>query len=308
MSIKVGIAQFAPVWLNKKESIDKTIQIIENASTEKVDIVVFGETFLPGYPFWLSNTKASEFDSKTQKELYSHYLKNSILPDDLIPIQEKAKELQIALYLGYAERASDRGSHSIYCSLAYIDKLGEIKSNHRKLQPTYEERLVWGQGDGNGLQTHQLNEFTIGALNCWENWMPLVRSSLYAQGENLHFASWPGSDGLTKDITKFIAKESRSFVVSASSILRVSDIPFNSPYYDLIINNYDDIISNGGSCIASPNGNYIIDPVVNKEELIINELNIDIVFEERQNFDPSGHYSRPDVTKLVINRERQSII
>ena len=105
---------------------------------------------------------------------------------DLDSICAVAKENNIAVYLGTIEKASDRGGHSLYCSLVYIDQSGVIQSVHRKLQPTYEERLVWSPGDGNGLRVHQLEEFTVGGLNCWENWMPLSRTALYGQGENLH--------------------------------------------------------------------------------------------------------------------------
>lgn len=308
--LKVGIAQISPIWLQKQQTIEKVCSYIEKAAQEKRDIVVFGETLLPGYPFWLALTKGSEFNSSEQKEIHAHYLYNSIniQNGDLDSICDLAKSLKIAVYLGIAEKAGDRGAHSIYCSLVYINKQGEIKSVHRKLQPTYEERLTWAPGDGNGLQVHSLNEFTLGGLNCWENWMPLSRTALYAQGENVHFAVWPGGDSLTRDITRFVAREGRSFVISASGYMSVDDFPKNTPHLEMILKNSPEILANGGSCIAGPDGEWIIEPSVEKDVLLTAELNLDKVYEERQNFDPSGHYSRPDVTKLKVNRERQSII
>ena len=190
----------------------------------------------------------------------------------------------------------------------YIDANGDIKSVHRKLQPTYDERLTWAPGDGNGLQVHSLKQFTLGGLNCWENWMPLPRTALYGLGENLHIAVWPGSDHNTKDITRFIARESRSYVVSVSSLMNQNDFPRDTPHLDAILANSPNVLANGGSCIAGPDGEWIIEPVLNKEGLIFQELDFDRVYEERQNFDPVGHYSRPDVTKLVVNRERQSTV
>ena len=305
----VSIAQISPIWLNKLATIDKAISYINQAADQNSDLVCFGEAFLPGYPHWVSSTGGAEFNSKIQKELYAHYVQESIIVEkgDLDEFCRVAKDKKIAIYLGFMERAADRGSHSLYCSLAYINKEGSIESVHRKLQPTYEERLVWAQGDGNGLQVHELEEFNVGGLNCWENWMPLTRSAMYAQGENLRVAVWPGSDSLTKDITRFLAMESRSYVISASSILLKENISDELPHSTLF-QKFDDIVCNGGSCIASPTGEWIIPPQTNEEKLISAELDIKTVFEERQNFDPSGHYSRPDVTKLIINKDRQGII
>jgi nitrilase len=308
--LKIGMAQISPVWLDKEKTIDKIkVQIIE-AGKNNCELLVFGESFLPGYPFWLSITNGSSFNNTEQKEIHAHYVKNSIQIEagELDGICALAKENKIAVYLGLMERAKNRGGHSIYCSLVYIDALGEIKSIHRKLQPTFEERLTWAMGDGNGLRVHDLKNFTVGGLNCWENWMPLARTALYGMGENLHIAVWPGSESNTADITKFIAKESRSFVVSVSSVMHRNDFPKNTPHLDKILENCPEVLANGGSCIAGPDGEWIVAPVTNKEGLIIAEIDYQKVLEERQNFDCVGHYSRPDVTKLTINRERQSII
>lgn len=308
--LKVALAQIAPVWLNKPKTIEKIENTILEAASNKSDLIVFGESLLPGYPFWISLTDGAKFDSKTQKELHAHYLQNAIQIEkgDLNSICALAKKHAISVYLGIAGRAKDRGSHSIYCSLVYIDQKGEIKSVHRKLQPTYEERLTWAPGDGNGLRTHELKDFCVGGLNCWENWMPLSRTALYGMGENLHVAVWPGSDYNTKDITRFIARESRSFVISVSSMMTKEDFPSTTPHLNEILKNAPDILANGGSCIAGPDGEWIIPPSTDKEEIIYSTLDFNRVLEERQNFDPAGHYSRPDVTKLTINRERQSII
>ena len=308
--INVALAQIAPIWLNKNKTLEKIKDYIVKAGDLKCDLVTFGESLLPGYPFWVSLTNGAEFNSKLQKEIHAHYIRNAVQIEngDLNKICELAKSKNIAIYLGIIERAQNRGGHSLYCSLVYIDKTGEIKSVHRKLQPTYEERLTWSPGDGNGLQVHRLKQFTIGGLNCWENWMPLPRTSLYAMGENLHVAVWPGAKRNTIDITKFIAKESRSFVISVSGLMRKGDFPKNTPHFDEILANAPEVLADGGSCISGPDGEWIIEPVVNKEDLIVASLDFNRVLEERQNFDPSGHYSRPDVTQLVVNRERQSIL
>jgi len=158
------------------------------------------------------------------------------------------------------------------------------------------------------LRVHQLKSFTVGGLNCWENWMPLPRTALYGMVENLHIAVWPGSDHNTFDITKFIAKESRSFVVSVSGLMQIEDFPKDTPHFDKIIENAPKVLANGGSCISGPDGEWIVEPILNKEGLFMATIDYQKVLEERHNFDPVGHYSRPDVTKLTVDRSRQSIL
>lgn len=308
--LKVALAQIAPVWLNKSETLKKIEATIVRAANEKAELVVFGEALLPGYPFWLALTNGAAWDLKINKELHAHYVRNAVQIEsgELDNIRKLAKEYRIAIYLGMIERPQDRGGHSIYCSLVYIDQNGHIKSVHRKLQPTYDERLTWAPGDGNGLQVHSLKQFTVGGLNCWENWMPLPRAALYGQGENLHIAVWPGSTYNTKDITRFIARESRSYVISVSSLMKKEDFPTGTPHLDKILENAPEVLANGGSCIAGPDGEWLLEPVIDKEGLLYHTLDFNRVYEERQNFDPVGHYSRPDITKLTVNRERQSTL
>ena len=138
--------------------------------------------------------------------------------------------------------------------------------------------------------------------------MPLPRAALYGQGEDLHAAVWPGSVRNTHDITRFIAKESRSYVISASGLMRKSDFPVHTPHLEKILENCPEILTDGGSCIAGPDGEWVVEPVMNQETVVVTTIDHKKVREERQNFDPSGHYSRPDVTKLVLNRERQSTL
>ncbi len=306
--LKVALAQISPVWLNKIDTLKKVTNSIIEASESGCELIVFGEGLVPGYPFWLALTEGASWNTKVNKELHAHYVRNSIQIEvgDLVSICQLAEKHNIAIYLGIIERAKNRGNHSIYASLVYINQHGEIKSVHRKLQPTYDERLTWSPGDGHGLQVHPLKEFTVGGLNCWENWMPLPRTALYGLGENLHIAVWPGSEHNTKDITRFIARESRSFVISVSSLMSKSDFPQDTPHLDKILKKAPKVLANGGSCIAGPDGEWIVEPVINKEGIIIETLDFNRVLEERQNFDPVGHYSRPDVTKLTVNRERQS--
>lgn len=307
--LKVALGQIAPVWLDKSQTLEKVACAISEAATAGAELVVFGEALVPGYPYWLALLGGAEWDTLQNKELHAHYARNAVQVEsgDLDAICKLAVTRKIAVYLGVVERAPDRGGHSLYCSLVYIDALGKIRSVHRKLQPTYDERLTWAPGDGHGLQVHSLKSFTVGGLNCWENWMPLARTALYGLGENLHIAVWPGSDHNTRDITRFIARESRSFVLSVSSLMRKSDFPDSTPHLAAILEKSPNVLGNGGSCIAGPDGEWILEPNVDQDGLIYATLDFNRVYEERQNFDAVGHYSRPDVTKLTVQRTRQTL-
>jgi predicted amidohydrolase len=309
--IKVALAQLAPVWLDRAATVKKVVDTIKQNADENPDLMAFGEGLIPGYPFWVDLTDGAKFNCPKQKELFAHYVDNAVQVEagHLDDICAAAKETSTALYLGIIEKALNRGGHSLYCSMVYIDKQGEIGSVHRKLMPTYEERLVWSPGDGHGLRVHSLGAFTVGGLNCWENWMPLPRAALYGQGEDLHVAIWPGGYNNTHDITRFMAKEGRSFVMSVSGLMRPQDFPANTPYLEEILAAADkDFLSNGGSCLSGPDANWIIEPQIDKEGVFYAVIDHVKVREERQNFDPVGHYSRPDVTKLTVDRRRQSTV
>jgi nitrilase len=307
-TLVVALAQLTPIWLDRNATVDKSVTAITDAAAQGAQLIAFPEGFAPGYPFWVERTNGALFDSPVQKALFAHYLTQAVQIEagHLSPIQDAARLGNIAVMYGCIERPADRGGHSVYASLVYIDAAGAIRSVHRKLVPTYEERLVWSPGDGHGLQVHALGPFTIGGLNCWENWIPMARAALYGLGEDLHVAVWPGSDYNTCDITRFIARESRSYVMSVSSVMTCGDIPSGVPHRDLIIAGGGDTLANGGSCVASPDGTWLAEPVIGVERVIVSTINHRRVREERQNFDPSGHYARPDVLQLSVDRRRQT--
>jgi nitrilase len=308
--LTLALAQIAPCWLDRARTLQKVEAWVERAAAEGCHLVAFGEAFVPGYPFWVELTDGARFNSPLQKAIFAEYAEQAVQPEagHLDPLRAIARERGIAVYLGCIERAVDRGGHSLYCSLVYIDPRGGVGSVHRKLTPTYEERLVWSPGDGHGLRTHALRAFHVGGLNCWENWMLLSRAALYGQGEDLHIAVWPGSTRNTRDITRFIALEARSYVASVSGLMRREDVGAASEWRARVSAEGPPILADGGSCLAGPDGEWIIAPAPAGETLLTATIDFRRVLEERQNFDAAGHYARPDVTRLQVDRRRQSIV
>jgi nitrilase len=306
--LKVAIAQIAPVWLQREPTVAKIASWVRKAAAEGAKLVAFAEALVPGYPFWVEHTDGARFDSALQKELFAHYASESVVFErgDLDPIRGAALEGGIWVVLGVIERAAERGGHSLYCTLVTINAFGEIVNTHRKLMPTYEERLVWSPGDGLGLRTFELAPFRLGSLNCYENWMPLARVALYGQGEDLHVAVWPGNLRNTEDLTRHMAREGRSYVLSASALMRREMVSDALPHAAVLRERLPEVAANGGSCIAAPDGSWLVAPVLDEERLLLADLDPAAVLRERHNFDPVGHYARPDVLELTVRRARPS--
>ena len=301
--MRIAAAQTAPAWGNPESTAEIAASWIHKAAEEGVGLLAFGETFLSGYPFWVGRTDGAIWDDPDQKDAYAAYLDAAVTLDgpELSIIAEAVADTGVFTYLGVSERSSSRGT--IYASLVAIDPQAGIVNAHRKLMPTFDERMVWGTGDGHGLRTHRVGDVVVGGLNCWENWIPAVRHSLYAQGIDLHVAAWPGSVGLTRDITRFIAMEGRCYVLSAGSLLPRSAVPDSFGLRDRAFGDTD-VIFDGGSAIAAPDGSWLVEPVAGSEGLVIADIDPARVRGERQNFDPAGHYFRGDVIKVEVDRSR----
>ncbi|MCX5205268.1 carbon-nitrogen hydrolase family protein [Streptomyces sp. NBC_00237] len=298
--MRVAAAQLRCPWLDPTAGTSKVVEYLEKAAADDVGLVAFPETFLSGYPFWLKHTDGARFGDPEQKRAYAAYLDAAVelTGPHLARITEAVRDLAVFTYLGITERVHG----TVYCTLLAISPTSGIVSAHRKLMPTYEERLVWGTGDGHGLRVHQVDDIRVGGLNCWENWMPLARHSLYAQGEDLHVSVWPGSTRNTTDITRFIAQEGRVYSLAAGALFSYEDIPADFPFRDRLA----DRISHcdGGSAIAGPDGEWIVAPVSGKEMLVTADIDPAVVRAERQNFDPVGHYARGDVFDVRVDRTR----
>jgi len=308
--VRVAAAQAHPVWLDPAATTDKVVTWLEQAAAQGVELVAFPETFLSGYPFWVELTGGANFNDARQKRAYAAYLEAAVELDgpELRRIREAAGDLGVFVYLGTTERDVACGRGTVFCTLVAIDPAAGIVSAHRKLMPTHEERLVWGSGDGHGLQVHRFAGTRVSGLNCWENWMPQARHALYAQGSELHVSVWPGNPRNTADIARFIALEGRVYSLAANGLLSLSDVPSDFPLHDELAELGVEHYCRGGSAIAAPDGSWLVEPVVAEERLIVADLDLRRVAEERQNFDPTGHYSRPDVFAVQVDRRRRSAV
>lgn len=306
-ALTVALAQIAPVWLDREATLARVVETIDQAAARGARLVAFGEALVPGYPFWVEHTEGARFESDFQKSMFAHYADQAVAIErgDLAPVSDAARRGKLWVALGTIERPADRGGHSLYCSLVLIDDSGAVRNVHRKLMPTHEERLVWSPGDGHGLRTFDLDGFTLGGLNCWENWMPLARSALYAQGLNVHIAVWPGNLRNTREITRHIARESRGYALSVSGLFGRADVPGHIPHAEALRAALPEVCANGGSCLAGPDGQWLIEPQAGEAGLWLAELSLAKIRAERQNFDPFGHYSRPDVLELQVDWSRR---
>lgn len=305
--LRIAIAQKAPVFLNRAATTELVLSTIADAAAEGARLLVFPETFLPGYPMWVCRTDGAVFDDADQKAAHAYYLEQAVEADgpELRSIAQCARDHGVLVYLGIAERGNAAARGTVYCSLAVIEpEHGQI-TIHRKLLATYDERLAWGHGDGYGLRCHNLDGMNLGGLICWENWMPQARHALYADGEDVHISVWPGNRSLTKDISRFIALEGRVWSVAAGAVMTSEHIPADFPLAGQLATRGPETYFDGGSAVVSPTGEFVIEPVAGEERLIIADLNSAAVREERLLFDATGHYARPDVFSCTVDRRRR---
>jgi len=304
--MRIAAAQIRPVLLDRAATLERTVRAIHAAADDGVRLVAFGETFVPGYPVWPSRTDGARFEAADQQAWHARHLAEAVDLEagDLEPVQQAARARGVHVALGVAERPRDRGGRSIFCSAVLVGDDGTIRGVHRKLVPTYEERLSWAHGDGHGLRCHEVGGLRVGLLNCWESWMPLARAALQADGMDLLVILWPGCVRLTREVTRFAAYEGRCFVLSAGAVIRAGDAAEDLPDRGRL-GAADEVLYDGGSAIAGPDGAWIEPPVAEREGLVAAEVDADAVRRARLSFDPAGHSARPGILRLEVDRRRE---
>lgn len=305
--LRIALAQTSPVWFEPMATARLATELIADAAAAGAQVIAFPETFLGGYPLWPSRTGGAAFEDPRQKAAFAWYLEHAVLADgpEVALIAEACTAHGVFAFVGAAERG-DRASHgTTYCSIVAIDPARGVVGVHRKLVPTHDERLIWGRGDGAGLRTHEINGVRIGALNCWENWMPQARHALYADGEDVHLGLWPGSRALTADITRFIALEGRVWSLAVGGVLAFDDLPASFPLTAEIAASGERSPFDGGTAAASPAGAWVLEPLSGGRTLSLVDIDLASVRAERLSFDAAGHYARPDVFSVSVDRRRQ---
>jgi nitrilase len=294
-SVRVACVQAEPVVFDRARTLEKLARLAAEAAGEGAQLALFPETFVPVYP---SNRWARHLAHGSDgTKIFARLLEQSVeVPGPhAAALAGVAREHELWLAVGINER--ERGT--IYNSLLLFAPNGRLALHHRKLVPTNHERLVWGQGDGRGLETVDIGAARVGGLICWENLMPLARFALYERGVELYLAPTADDSEEWHYSIRHIAREARAFVVSSCSFQRASSYPDDIPLAD-----GGELLDRGGSAILAPDGSYLAGPLWDEEGILYADLDPALLHAARQRFDPAGHYHRPDVLSLKVTPRR----
>ena len=306
--MKIAIIQDGPVYLNIEKTVEKTCEYLFKAYEQKVDLVVFGESWMTGYPIWLDIcADVNLWDHEPVKHVWSRMYNNAISLDSdaLKSIQKVIKDFRLYVIMGANETVDrGKGNNTIYNSIFTFGRDGSIVNHHRKLMPTYTEKLVHGLGDGYGLKTIDTEFGRLGSLICWEHWMPLARQAMHDEGEDIHIALWPYAKEMHHIATRHYAFEGRCTTVAVGQIMAVEELPQELPLSKQVTLDDDGLIMKGGAAIYGPNGDTILRPQYGNRGMILQELEISKNQGEFMNLSVSGHYQRPDVFDYQINKRR----
>jgi nitrilase len=300
-AVTVACVQAEPVILDRERTLDKLEGLAAEAAAKGAELVVFPETFVPVYPSSRWAKAFAGWENDGAKETFARIAQNSVAVGSLSEqrLAACARELGIWLVTGVNEVETERPG-TIYNALLYHAPDGSLALHHRKLVPTNHERLIWGQGDGRGLNAVETGFGRVGGLICWENYMPLARFALYESGVEIYVASTADDSDVWQATLVHIARESRSYVVSPSAFQRASSYPDDFPLRAEL--DGAGVLGRGGSAILAPDGSYLGGPLYDEEGILYAELDPARLLAERQRFDPVGHYHRPDVLRLGVSQ------
>jgi len=314
-AVMCALVQHPPVFMNIEASIERAEAYMEEASANGAEIVVFPETWLPGYPVWLDYApEAGLWDHPPAKKLYKILYEQSIqLGDDhMHQLSSATNKYNLYVIIGVHERVGN----TLYNSMLYIDPEGSVDV-HRKLVPTYTERLLWGMGDGSTLTVIDSRFGKIGGLICWEHWMPLARAAMHANEEVIHIAHWPYVKDLHQLCSRHYAFEGQCFVAASGCTLSKSDMLEGLHTLNLsgsdeqafsliesIPHNDDELLLKGGSAVIAPDAGYLLEPVYGTREIVYADIDLSTRPEGHLVLDTNGHYARPDIFNLAVNTAR----
>jgi nitrilase len=297
--VKVACVQAEPVIFDREATLDKLDVLAGEVAAAGARLAVFPEAFIPAYPSSAWSKALAGWSDPRAKAAFALLARESVaVPGPAADrLGEIASRHGVWLVTGVTEIDPERPG-TLFNTLLYHAPDGRLALRHRKLVPTNHERLIWGQGDGGGLRALPTELGRIGGLICWENYMPLARFALYESGVEIYVASTADDGDLWQSTIVHIARESRAFVIAPSHYQRASSYPDDFPLRELLEGH--DVVGRGGSAILGPDGAYLAGPLYDEEGILYADLEPERLFEERQRFDPSGHYHRPDVLALTV--------
>ncbi len=302
MNIKVAVCQKPPVLLDLEATTQKALQSLDEAVGEGAQLVVFPEAYLPGYPTWIWRLRPGG-DMALGNEIHAKLLDNSvdIAAGGLDPIRDAAAKHQVVVVMGLNEIDSEYSGTTLFNTVVVIGPEGSILNRHRKLMPTNPERMVWGCGDASGLKVVDTPVGRIGCLICWESYMPLARHALYAQNIDIYVApTWDCGDTWQASMNH-IAREGGCWVLSTATALQGMDIPEAFPGRDSLFT-ADEWVNAGDAIVVKPFGGIIAGPLHEKKEILYATIDPEAARNSRKALDVAGHYGRPDIFHLDVDR------
>ena len=291
--------------LDKAATLARALEALGKAAATGAKLVVFPETYIPGYPAWIWRLRPGE-DGRVFRDTYKRLLANAVDlgAGDLAPLQEAAAKQAVTVVVGYHERDAEFGRTTLYNGLAVIGPDGAILNRHRKLMPTNPERMLWGLGDASGLRVVETPVGRLGALICWENLMPLSRYALYGDGVQVYCAPTYDSGDVWIASMRHIAKEGGCWVLGAGSVLRGRDLPADFPEHDRLYPDPDEWVNPGDSVVVAPGGRIVAGPMRREVGILYADIDLEAMGAARGGLDVVGHYARPDVFQLSVNRRK----
>lgn len=301
---RIAIVQRPPTFLNRAETTLAAVVSVSEAAAGGAQLVVFPEAFIPGYPAWIWRLRPGG-DMTLSERLHSQLLANSVrvAEDDLAPLREAARQNKVTVVCGINERDTDFSRTTIYNSVVTIGPDGTLLNRHRKLMPTNPERMVWGFGDASGIRAVETPCGRIGTLVCWENYMPLARCALYAQGVDIYIAPTYDTGDCWIATMQHIAREGGCWVIGSGCAFQGRHIPDAVPGKAELYPNADEWVNAGDSVVVAPGGKIVAGPLHNELGILYAEIDLERVGVARRSLDTVGHYSRPDIFQLHVNNE-----
>lgn len=305
-SVRVAAVQAAPVIMDREATVRKVEVLVTQCAEEGANVIVFPEAFIPCYPRGLAFKTVVGSRSPEGRVDWERYLENSVpVPSKTTDILGKAAQKANAyLSIGVIERDTEFSCSTLYCTVLFFGPDGKLLGKHRKLKPTASERLIWGEGDGSTLTVIDTPYGKMGAMICWENYMPLARTAMYSKGVELYLAPTADLRNEWQCTLRHIAMEGRCFVIGCNQFVTKNMYPTDLACYEELAS-APEVMCTGGSAIVDPMGKYVAGPVFDREDIIIGDLDLSLIAKSRFDFDVVGHYSRSDVFRLIVDEEKK---